>query len=324
MKILVTGCAGFIGYHLCNKLLDNKKNIVYGIDNLNNYYDIKLKKNRINLLKKKSKNFKFSKKDIKDLKILRKFFLRKRIKYIIHLAAQAGVRYSIYDPSTYLNNNVIGFFNILQISRIFKINHLLFASTSSVYGLNKKFPIAENYNTDKPLSFYAATKKTNEVMAHSFSNIYKIPCTALRFFTVYGPYGRPDMSLFKFTEAIFKSKKIELFNRGDHIRDFTYIDDVIISVEKLINKPSKNLIPYDVFNIGSSRPKHLKFFLRIIEKTIGKKTHIKLMNLQKGDVYKTHANVNKLSKFINYKPRISVNRGVKNFVEWYIKFYNKK
>ena len=324
MKILVTGCAGFIGYHLCNKLLDNKKNIVYGIDNLNNYYDIKLKKNRINLLKKKSKNFKYSKKDIKDLKILRKFFFSKRIKYIIHLAAQAGVRYSIYDPSTYLNNNVIGFFNILQISRIFKINHLLFASTSSVYGLNKKFPIAENYNTDKPLSFYAATKKTNEVMAHSFSNIYKIPCTALRFFTVYGPYGRPDMSLFKFTEAIFKSKKIELFNRGDHIRDFTYIDDVIISVEKLINKPSKNLIPYDVFNIGSSRPKHLKFFLRIIEKTIGKKTHIKLMNLQKGDVYKTHANVNKLSKFINYKPRISVNRGVKNFVEWYIKFYNKK
>jgi len=324
MKILVTGCAGFIGYHLCNKLLDNKKNIVYGIDNLNNYYDIKLKKSRINLLKKKSKNFRFSKKDIKNLKILKNFFLGKRIKYIIHLAAQAGVRYSIYDPSSYLNNNIIGFFHILQISRIFKINHLLFASTSSVYGSNKKFPLTENHNTDKPLSFYAATKKTNEVMAHAFSNIYKIPCTALRFFTVYGPYGRPDMSLFKFTEAIFKSKKIELFNRGDHIRDFTYIDDVIISVEKLINKPPKNVIPYDVFNIGSARPKHLKFFLKTIEKTLGKKTNIKLMNLQKGDVYKTHANVNKLSRFINYKPEISLNRGIKNFIEWYIKFYKKK
>ena len=323
MKILVTGCAGFIGFHLCNQLLNDKRNIVYGIDNLNNYYDTKLKKTRLSLLKKKSKNFKFSKKDIKDIKSLKKLFANKKIKFIVHLAAQAGVRYSIYDPSTYLDNNILGFFNILQISRIYKIKHLVYASTSSVYGSNKKFPLRESYNTDHPLSFYAATKKTNEIMAYSYSNIYKLPCTGLRFFTVYGPYGRPDMSLFKFTKAILGSKKIELYNKGNHIRDFTYIDDVIDGIKKLIKKPPKGQIPYSIFNIGSSNPKHLKFFLKTIEKVIGKKTSIKLMTLQKGDIYKTHANIGKLFRYTKFKPKVNITKGIKNFISWYGKFYTK-
>ena len=324
MKILVTGCSGFIGYHLCLNLLKYKKNVVHGIDNLNNYYDIKLKKNRLSNLKKQSKKFLFIKKDISNLRSLKKIFLKGKFDYVINLAAQAGVRYSIKNPSTYFNSNIIGFFNILECSRIFKIKHLIFASTSSVYGNSKNFPLKENEKTDSPLSFYAATKKSNEVMAHSYSNIYKLPCTGLRFFTVYGPYGRPDMSLFLFTDAILKRKKINLFNKGNHIRDFTFVDDVVTSINKIIKKPSKNKIPYEVFNIASSNPVHLKFFLKNIEKGLGKKTNVQFQEMQKGDIFKTHGSVNKIVKKTKFKPKVKIKTGIEEFLKWYKKYYKFK
>ena len=232
MKILVTGCAGFIGYHLCLKLLEKNKHKVYGLDNISNYYDVKLKNSRLKNLKEHPNKFYFHKIDIANFNKLKNNFKKNNYDYVIHLAAQAGVRASIQKPSQYVRSNLTGFFNILEISKIFKIKHLVFASTSSVYGSTKKFPLSEDNNTDKPLSFYAATKKSNELMAYSYSNIHKLPCTGLRLFTVYGPYGRPDMSLFKFTKAIFNSNKIDLFNRGDHVRDFTYIDDVVYTPAK--------------------------------------------------------------------------------------------
>ena len=233
MKILITGCAGFIGYHLSKKLsLNNDK--IFGIDNLNNYYDVDLKKKRLNNLS--SKNFSFSKIDIKDYKNLKKFFKKNRFDIVYHLAAQAGVRYSIFNPETYFENNLKGFFNILECCREFKIKNLIFASTSSVYGKQKKFPLKEKYLTDKPLSFYAATKKCNEIMAYSYSQIYNLKCTALRFFTVFGPFGRPDMALYKFSNSIVKNKNLELYNSGNHTRDFTYIDDVIIYLERFKKK----------------------------------------------------------------------------------------
>ena len=324
MKILVTGCSGFIGYHLCLNLLKYKKNVVHGIDNLNNYYDIKLKKSRLSNLKKQSKKFLFIKKDISNLRSLKEIFLKGKFDYVINLAAQAGVRYSIKNPSTYFNSNIIGFFNILECSRIFKIKHLIFASTSSVYGNSKNFPLKENEKTDSPLSFYAATKKSNEVMAHSYSNIYKLPCTGLRFFTVYGPYGRPDMSLFLFTDAILKRKKINLFNKGNHIRDFTFVDDVVTSINKIIKKPSKNKIPYEVFNIASSNPVHLKFFLKNIEKGLGKKTNVKFQEMQKGDIFKTHGSVNKIVKKTKFKPKVKIKTGIEEFLKWYKKYYKFK
>ena len=321
MKILITGCAGFIGFHLSKYLLTKKKLIIYGIDNLNNYYDLELKKNRLSLLKKNKNKFHFYKIDIRDKKKLLSIFSKNKFDVVINLAAQAGVRYSIDDPNSYLENNIIGFFNILDCIRKKKVRHLLFASTSSVYGNNMNFPLKESSNTDHPLSFYAATKKSNEVMAYSFSNIYKIPCTCLRFFTVYGPYGRPDMSLFKFTDLISKNKQIQLFNKGNHYRDFTYIDDVVISIYKLINKIPKQKIPYDVFNIGSSNPKHLRTFLSLIEDNLNKKAKIKSLPMQLGDVFKTHASSYNLYQKIRYKPKMSLKLGIKKFVKWYKNYY---
>ena len=295
MKILVTGCAGFIGYHLCNKLLSNRKFTIYGIDNLNNYYDVSLKKNRLKNLQKLSIRFKFYKIDICNNNLLYKNFLKNKYDCVIHLAAQAGVRYSIKKPDVYLNSNVFGFFNILECCKKNKTKHLLFASTSSVYGSNKNFPLKEKSNTDQPLSFYAATKKCNEIMAHSYSNIYRLPCTGLRFFTVYGPLGRPDMVLFKFTKAILENKKINLFNYGNHIRDFSYIDDVVNSIEKLIKKPPKSKIPYEIYNIGNNNPQHLKKFLKILEKKLTIKAKVKFQPLQLGDIHKTYASMHKLN-----------------------------
>ena len=320
MKILITGCAGFIGFHLSKYLLSKNNIKVFGIDNLNNYYDLKLKKNRLSILEKNKKFF-FNKLDITNKKKLLTFCSKKKIKVIVHLAAQAGVRYSIQDPESYVRNNIIGFFNILECSRYNKIDHLLFASTSSIYGNNNDFPLKENLKTDEPLSFYASTKKSNEVMAYSFSNIYNLPCTALRFFTVYGPYGRPDMSLFKFTDSILKNRKIDLYNKGDHYRDFTYIDDVVISIFKLLKKRPNNKVPYDVFNIGSGNPKHLKVFLKLIEKNLNKKAKINYLPMQLGDVHKTHANCQKLNKKIKYKPKIDIKIGIKKFVNWYKNYY---
>lgn len=319
-NILITGCAGFIGYHISKKLLKNKKFKIYGIDNINEYYDTKLKKKRlINL--KKHKNFNFEKIDITNKKKIDFSFKKNNYEVVINLAAQAGVLYSIKNPETYLRNNIGGFFNILVASRKFNIKHLIFASTSSVYGPANNFPLKENDNTDQPLSFYAATKKSNEVMAHSFSNVYKLPCTGLRFFTVYGPMGRPNMALFKFTKAILNKKKMYLNNNGNHVRDFTYIDDIVDGVIKLINKPSKKKIPFEIFNIGNSNPKKLKNFLSEIEKYLGIKAKIKYRSLQVGDIYKTHASVDKLKIKTGYQASTEIKTGIKKFIDWYKEYF---
>ena len=270
MRILVTGAAGFIGFHTTLTLLKNKKNQLFGIDNISDYYDVNLKKNRIKILKN-NKNFSFYKIDITNKKKLNNFFNKKKIDIVIHLAAQAGVRYSVENPDSYFDSNIEGFFNILKLSNLYKVKHFIFASSSSVYGDNINFPLKEDYDTSSPLSFYAASKKCNEIMAYSFSNIYKLPCTALRFFTVYGPYGRPDMALFKFVKSITEGKKIELYNGGNHTRDFTYIDDAVDQLVKLINKPPKTTKPFIALNIASSKPIKLIKYIKIIESNLKKK-----------------------------------------------------
>ena len=319
MKILVTGSSGFIGFHLSNTLL--KKNYkVVGIDNHNKYYDVNLKKNRLKILKK-YKNFTFCKFDLINKSKLNEIVKYHNIKIIIHLAAQAGVRYSIENPETYVKNNLEVFFNVLDISRQNNLKHLVFASTSSVYGESNNFPLKEKEDTSKPLSFYAATKKSNEVMAHSYSSIFKLPCTALRFFTVYGPYGRPDMALFKFTKNIKENKKIDLFNNGNHFRDFTYIDDIVSGIVSIISKPSKKRIPFDVFNIGNGNPRKLKDYLSIIEKKLGKKAKIKNLPLQKGDIIKTHSDIASLNNLTKYKPNTNIEKGVTKFIDWYLEYF---
>jgi len=319
--ILLTGCAGFIGFHTTKKLCD--KNIfVIGVDNLDSYYDVELKKERIKFLKKYYKNkFKFLNLDINDLKILNKI-KNNKIDYIIHLAAQAGVRHSIKNPDKYFDNNIKGFYNMLKAAVDKKVKHFIYASSSSVYGNNDSYPSKEINNTDKPLSFYAASKKCNEVMAYSFSNIYKIPTTGLRFFTVFGPYGRPDMALFKFTKKIINNKSIDLFNNGNHVRDFTYIDDIVNGIYKILTKIPKTDIPYEIINIGSGKPRTLNYFLKIIEKVLSKKSKKKYLEYQKGDVLKTSADISKLKKKINFKTNINFEDGIKNFIKWYKKFYS--
>ncbi len=317
MKILVTGCAGFIGFHLTQDLLEKSNYEIVGIDNLNSYYDVKLKKLRLQVLKNYKSNFKFKKIDLNNNKSLDKLFKSCKFDYVVHLAAQAGVRYSITNPDAYIDSNISGFFNIINFSKQFKIKHFIFASTSSVYGVAKNFPVNEESDTDKPLTLYAATKKTNEVIAHSFANIYKLPSTALRFFTVYGPFGRPDMAFFKFADSISKNKRIDLYNNGKHYRDFTYVKDITASIIKLIKKqPNKN-IPFSIFNIGNGESIYLKDAIKIIEKKLGKKALIKNLPLQKGDVIKSHSDINKLKKFINYKPKTNIKKGLDKFIEWY-------
>jgi len=319
MTILVTGAAGFIGYHLIEKTL-NKNKAIIGIDNINSYYDISLKKDRIKKLKE-NKKFSFFKVDLSNYKKINNIVKKNKIKIIIHLAAQAGVRYSIKNPRTYFESNLEGFFNILEVSRHNKIKHLIYASTSSVYGDSKKFPLNENDRTDQPLSFYAATKKSNEVMAHSYSYIYKLPCTGVRFFTVYGPFGRPDMALFKFTKNIINNHPIELFNNGNHLRDFTYVDDIVNGIYSLINKQSKKTIPYEIFNIGNGTPKKLLDYLKHIEMNLKKISKIKSLPLQVGDIVKTHSNINKLKKYTGYKPKTNIKIGIEKFIEWYKDYY---
>ena len=320
MTILITGSAGFIGYHVSKKLLNLNYKII-GLDNINNYYDIKLKKKRlINL--KKNKKFSFNKIDLCNYNKLNNLIKKNRIKIIIHLAAQAGVRNSIKNPKNYFKSNLEGFFNILEVSRNNRIKHLIFASTSSVYGENNKFPLNENDKTDHPLSFYAATKKSNEVMAHSYSHIYKLPCTGVRFFTVYGPFGRPDMALYKFTNNIVKNKLIDLFNYGNHQRDFTYIDDVVDGVVSLIKKFPKKNTPYEIFNIGNGKSKKLIDYLKYIERYLLKKAKIRKLPLQNGDIIKTHSNIKKLKNFTNYKPKTDIDLGISKFIEWF-KDYHK-
>ena len=321
MKILITGCAGFIGFHLTKKLLNDKKLEIFGIDTIDSYYDIKLKYKRLNILKK-NLNFNFFKLDISNKNKLLTNFKKNKYDIVVNLAAQAGVRFSITNPENYLKSNVIGFFNILECSKIFKIKKLIYASSSSVYGDNKDFPLKESANTDSPLSFYAATKKTNEVFAHAYSNTYNLQTIGLRFFTVYGPYGRPDMSLFKFVDNIYKNKKIDLFNNGKHVRDFTYVEDVVDAISKLIHKKLNfNKIPYIVFNIASSSPKTLAYYLNVIEGQLNKKAIKNYKNLQLGDVKKTHGDIARLKKYIKFNIKMSLYEGIVKYIKWYKEFY---
>tara|TARA_Y100000992_G_scaffold299507_1_gene266419 strand:+ start:1252 stop:2268 length:1017 start_codon:yes stop_codon:yes gene_type:complete len=337
MKVLVTGSAGFIGYHLTKALLNNGLKVV-GVDNLNSYYDINLKNDRLKELLNFSKNrncenhYKFIKKDICDYESLKEIFFKEKFDVVINLAAQAGVRYSIENPRVYIDSNLVGFSNILECCRIFKIQHLMFASSSSVYGMNKMQPFSTSDITDYPISLYAATKKSNELLAYSYSHLYSIPSTGLRFFTVYGPYGRPDMAYFKFTEAISQGKDIDLFNNGSMERDFTYVDDVVESLLRLIKlapKPQDNLItnskaPYKIYNIGNNTPVKLQSFVEAIEKSLNKKAKKNYLPMQDGDVPKTFANVDELIDVCNFQPNTPIEDGISKFVDWYIMYTNKR
>jgi UDP-glucuronate 4-epimerase len=322
INYLVTGSAGFIGFHLCLKLL--KKNVsVIGIDNINDYYDIKLKKNRSKILKK-FKNFTFLKIDITNNILLNKAFEKYKPKYVINLAAQAGVRKSITHPHMYVQSNLVGFANILELSKVFKVKHLVYASSSSVYGAETKMPFSEKLSCNNPISFYGATKKANESMAISYSRIHNLPTTGLRFFTVYGPWGRPDMALFKFTDNIINDKPIDLFNFGNHKRDFTYIDDIINGVLKIIyKKPTIKNSYSEIFNIGRGKSEKLIDFISNIEKQLCKKAIKNYKPLQQGDVPYTYASTLKLKKIIGYSPKVNISLGVKKFIIWYKKYYNK-
>tara|TARA_Y100000768_G_scaffold63599_1_gene43707 strand:- start:8459 stop:9466 length:1008 start_codon:yes stop_codon:yes gene_type:complete len=333
MKILVTGSAGFIGSFLCNKLLEREDTVI-GIDNHNNYYDPKLKEARLEMLLKK-KNYKHFKFDICDEKNLNSVFDKYKPKKVINLAAQAGVRYSMSNPLAYINSNVVGFANILEKCRYYKVEHLVYASTSSVYGANTKTPFSENESVNHPLSIYAASKKSNELMAHAYSHLYKLPTTGLRFFTVYGPWGRPDMALFKFTKNIIENKSIDVYNHGDHSRDFTYIDDIIQGIVKTLDNPAApntqwnsdepdpatSKDPWRIFNIGNNKPFKLMEYIHAIETKLSKKAKINFLPLQPGDIPNTFANIDNLKVQFNYEPKTSVSEGVSNFINWYKDFY---
>jgi len=330
MKILITGAAGFIGFHSCLKFLKNGYSVV-GIDNLNNYYDVKIKKDRIKYIKNKykyKKNFNFLKIDLCNYQKIDSLFKKQRFDYVLNLAAQAGVRHSLTHPFAYINSNLLGFFNLIQLSKNHKVKHFIYASTSSVYGGNKKMPFSENDNTDIPLQLYAATKKSNELIAHSYSHLYKLQTSGLRFFTVYGPWGRPDMALFSFVKNILQNKKIKIFNNGYHSRDFTYIDDIVNGIYKIsinhkkIYKKSKNF--HQIFNIGRGKSEKLMDFINEIEKNLKIKSKKIFLPLQKGDVIKTYSNTSKLIKYFNYKPKVSIKIGIKNFINWYLDYYKLK
>jgi len=332
MKVLVTGAAGFIGFHLTLALL-NKNDQVVGIDNLNDYYDPSLKKLRLDKILEhtNSSNFTFIKDDISDKSKMKKVFEDNAFDVVVNLAAQAGVRYSIKNPHAYIETNVLGFMNILEGCRQTNIKHLVYASSSSVYGMNTKQPFSTHDRVDYPISLYAATKKSNELMAHTYSHLYQIPTTGLRFFTVYGPYGRPDMAYYKFTESILNNKKIDVYNNGDMKRDFTYIDDIVEGIVRVINKtprPTKNdhsssKAPYALYNIGNNNPVSLKSFIKAIENSCKKRAIKNFLPMQPGDVPITYADIDDLIKDIQYKPGIPLEEGIKYFVDWYITSFNK-
>jgi len=333
MKIFITGSSGFIGFHITKKLLDKGFNIC-GYDSMNRYYDIKLKKSRLNILKK-YKNFSFVKNRIENEKILKKTIINFKPNIIIHLAAQAGVRYSLKNPDAYLQSNIIGTFNVIKIANIIKIKHLIIGSSSSVYGANKKFPFQEIDKTDHQLSFYAATKKSTENLAHSYSNLWKLPITILRFFTVYGPWGRPDMAYFKFTKKILDGKKIDIYNKGKMYRDYTYIDDIVDGIFKLINKaPNLNskkkikndslspVAPFRILNIGNTKKIYLLDFINTLEKELGKKIKRNYMPMQQGDVHSTLSDSSLLKRITGYNPKTNYKTGVKKFLNWYLNYYS--
>jgi UDP-glucuronate 4-epimerase len=335
-RVLVTGAAGFIGFHLSRRLCATGYEVV-GLDNLNTYYDLRLKEARLAQLKD-IPSFSFHELDLTDRNALNELFGRAKFDYVVNLAAQAGVRYSLINPHAYLESNLNGFLNVLEGCRHNNVKHLVYASSSSVYGANKKIPFSVHDNVDHPISLYAATKKSNELMAHTYASLYNIPVTGLRFFTVYGPYGRPDMALFIFTKAILEGKPIDIFNNGNMRRDFTYIDDIVESVARLIPKPAKaneqwdgldpdpatSFAPYRIFNIGNNHPVELLRFVEIIEEKVGKKAIRNLMPMQEGDVPETFADVQDLFEYVGFKPSTPIDVGVGKFVDWYMSFYEQK
>lgn len=339
MKILVTGNAGFIGFHTTKRLLERGDEVV-GYDNVNDYYDTALKNARLKLLEetasKTGSKYTFIRQNLADKKTLEECFTKHHFDRVIHLAAQAGVRYSIENPDAYVESNLIGFTNVLECCRHHQIKHLVYASTSSVYGANTTMPFREVHGVDHPLQFYAATKRANELMAHSYSHLFKLPTTGLRFFTVYGPWGRPDMALFKFTRNILEGKPIPVFNHGNHSRDFTYIDDIVEGITRVTDSiaepdinwksdhptPSSSNAPYRVYNIGNSNPVKLIEYIEAIEEALDRKAIKDLLPLQPGDVPDTYADSSKLKRAVDYRPSTTVKEGVKNFVEWYREYYN--
>lgn len=330
--ILVTGAAGFIGAFLIKALLQTYTDcIVIGVDSLNSYYDVSLKKARLSMLKLYKNRFVFYKTDISDKKKNKKLFEKYRPHIVINLAAQAGVRYSITNPDAYIQSNIIGFYTILELCRMYPPEHLIFASSSSVYGNNKKVPYSVTDNVDKPVSLYAATKKTDELLAYAYSKLYNIPVTGLRFFTVYGPMGRPDMAYFKFTDQLVKGEPIRLYNNGDLYRDFTYIDDIVTGIIKIAGntpKPGDDGVLYKIYNIGNNQPESLLYFVETLEKVlineniIAKSGKKELLPMQPGDVYQTYADISELEKDFGFKPVTELQQGLTAFAKWYKKFYS--
>jgi UDP-glucuronate 4-epimerase len=333
MKVLVTGAAGFIGSHVSQRLLERGDEVV-GLDNINDYYDVSLKYARLARLEPQP-GFSFYKMDLEDTSGVEKLFVDHSFDRVVHLAAQAGVRYSIENPRAYIDSNIVGTLNILEGCRHNQVQHLVYASSSSVYGANTTMPFSIHHNVDHPLSLYAASKKANELMAHTYSNLYNIPTTGLRFFTVYGPWGRPDMALFLFAKDILAGKPIDVFNYGKHRRDFTYIDDIVEGILRTLDNvaasnldwssdnpdPGTSTAPYRIYNIGNSQPVELLHYIEVLEDCLGKKADKNLLPLQAGDVPDTYADVQDLIDDVGYKPATPVETGVKNFVEWYLDYY---
>ncbi len=328
MKILITGAAGFIGSHL-SKLLSSNNHKLLGIDNLNEYYDLKLKKSR--LLNIQKSNFEFREIDVSNFNKLDQVFKNFMPDIVIHLAAQAGVRYSIEKPYEYINSNLVGFFNILECCKLYECQKLLFASSSSIYGDSKKIKFSEKDFSDKPLNLYAASKKSNELMAFSYSNLFNLNCVGLRFFTVYGPWGRPDMMYFKFTKKILENEEIEIYGNGNMWRDFTYVDDVTDGIKKLLEVPNVKIfesqkyqeekIPFRIFNIGNNKPENLNYFVEVLEKILGKTAKKKYMGMQPGDVLKTSADITEIQSITTFFPQTNIQTGLEKFVKWYKEFY---
>jgi len=332
MKVLVTGAAGFIGSTLSHALLDRGDEVT-GIDNLSDYYDVRLKQARLDRLRARA-GFVFHKLDIVERKPMGELFAAGRFDAVMHLAAQAGVRYSIENPSAYVDANVVGFLHVLEGCRHSRVGHLVFASSSSVYGANTRLPFSEHDNVDHPVSLYAATKKANELMAHSYASLYGLPCTGLRFFTVYGPWGRPDMALFKFTEGILAGRPIPVFNRGEMVRDFTYVDDIVEGIVRVIGKPAAaapgwsgdrpdpatSYAPWRIFNIGNNQPVKLMRYIEVLEQCLGKKARLELLPMQAGDVPATSADTGELDKAVGYRPRTSIETGIRRFTDWYLSY----
>ena len=327
MKVLLTGVAGFIGYHVTLKLLARGDTVI-GVDNIIDYYDVRLKQARLADIEahQNTKNFSFIKLDLAENAATQQLFAHEKPDSVVHLAAQAGVRYSLENPHAYISSNIVAFTNVLEACRAIKPQHLVYASSSSVYGGNTKLPFSEDDSVDHPVSLYAATKKANELMAHTYSHLYGLPTTGLRFFTVYGPWGRPDMSPFLFADAIINDRPIKVFNHGDMMRDFTYIDDIVEGVIRVLDKPATSSTsigaPYRVFNIGNNQPEQLMDFIDLLESAIGKTAQKEFLPMQAGDVKATYADTSALEAWVGFKPYTPLNEGVKKFVNWYCQFYS--